>query len=158
MLEVSLTSRKSYCLGHVIPPQGLSPGDRVVDLAALVRSAALGTSAVSAAWVAWLVRGGWLTSLAALLIGAALGYLVAEIVSCVRYRRGANTTVVKVGIDSLVSTIPAGLAGGIPTAIVVAFVALLLFGADNHAALLFGVSLASGVALGVIFACGSSLL
>lgn len=141
-----------------MPPQGLSPGDQAVDLAALVRSAALGTGAVSAAWVTWLVRKSCLTSLAALLIGAVLGYIVAEVVSRVRYRRGGNTTVVKVGSRSLISTIPAGLAGGIPTAIAVAVVALLLFGAENHAALWFGVSLASGVALGVIFACGSSLL
>ncbi|MBI2491182.1 MAG: hypothetical protein HYV94_03635 [Candidatus Rokubacteria bacterium] len=139
-------------------PQGLRPGDRVIDLAGLVRSAALGTGAVSAAWGAWLVRGSWLTSLAALLIGAGLGYIVAEVVSRVLYRRGDNTTVVKVGLGSLGSTIPAGLAGGLATAIIVALVALLPFGADGHAALWFGVSLASGVALGLTFACGSSLL
>lgn len=141
-----------------MPPHGLSPGDRVVDLAGLVRSAALGTGAVSAAWVTWLIRNSWLASLAALLLGAALGYIVAEVVSRVCYRRGGNTTVVKVGRRSLVSTIPAALTGGIPTAIVVAFVATLLVGADGHAALWFGVSLVSSVALGVILACGASLL
>ncbi len=141
-----------------MPPQGLSSGDRVVDLAGLVRSAALGTGAVSGAWVTWLVHKSWLASLGALVIGAALGYIVAEVISRVLYRRGGNTKVLKVGSRSLVATIPAGLAGGIPTAIVVALVALILFGGDNHAALWFGVSLASGVALGVILACGSSLL
>lgn len=145
-------------LGHGMPPQGLTPGDRVVDLAGLVRSAALGTGAVSAACVTWLAGKGWLTSLAALLIGAALGYLVAEVISRARYRRGGNTTVVKVGGGSLVSTVSAGLAGGIATAIVVACVALLLFGVNNHAALWFGIALASGVTLGAIFALGSSLL
>jgi hypothetical protein len=140
-----------------MPPQGLNPGDRVVDLAALVRSAALSTGAASAAWVVWLVRGSWFTSFAALLIGAALGCLVAEIVSRARYRRGGNTTVVKVGSGSLGPTIAAGLAGGVTTAIVVGCAALLLFGTGN-AALWFGVALASGVVLGVIFACGSSLL
>jgi hypothetical protein len=138
-------------------PQGLNPGDRVVDLAGLVRSAALSTGAVSAAWVVWLVRGSWFTSLAALLIGAAVGFLVAEIVSRARYRRGENTMVVKVGRDSLGATLAAGLAGGVTTAIVVGCAAVLLFGTGS-AALWFGVALTSGVVLGVIFASGSSLL
>jgi hypothetical protein len=115
------------------------------------------TGAVSATWVTWLARKSWLTSLAALLIGAALGYIVADIVSRVCYRRGGSTTVVKVGRSSLVSTIPAGLAGGIPAAMVVACVALLLFGADSHAVSWFGVTVASGAVLGVIFASVSSL-
>jgi hypothetical protein len=122
-----------------------------------VRSAALITGAVSAALVTWLAGKSWVTLVAAILIGAALGYVVAESVSRARYRRDGNITVVKVGRSSLVSTIPAGLAGGIPTAIMVPFVALLLFGADTHVASWFGVSLASGVALGVIFACLASL-
>jgi hypothetical protein len=142
-----------------MPSQGLSPGDRVVELASLVQSAAIISGSVAGAWVVWLIKKNWLPSLGAFFAGAALGFVVAQIVARVLYRTAdGQTTVVMVGGASLTSTIPAGLAGGIPTAILVAGLALLLSGTDGQALSLFGVALGCGIAFGVLFACLSSLL
>jgi FtsH-binding integral membrane protein len=139
-------------------PQGLNPGDRVVELAALASSAAIVTGAVAGALVAWLIKKSWLVSLGAFFAGAALGFVVAQVVVRVLYRSAdGHTAVVKVGSASLTSTIPAGLAGGVTMAVLVAGLALLLFGAESQAASLFGAALGCGVALGVLLAGLSSL-
>src|SRR5262249_4882697 len=89
-----------------VSPQGLNPGDRVVDLAALGRSVAVLTGAIAAAWIAWSTVTNWPMRLWVLVIGAALGYVVGQVVSRVRYRRhGTHTTVVKVGWPSLAAKI-----------------------------------------------------
>jgi hypothetical protein len=69
-----------------------------------------------------------------------------------------NTTVVKVGSASLSVTIPAGLAGGISTAVAVGVIALLVFSAKSQDLSLFGAAIACGVVLGVLFACLGSLM
>jgi hypothetical protein len=62
-----------------MPPQDLNPGDRVVDLAAVVRGVALLTGAVGAASVTWLVRHSRLASFTGFLICGAVGFVVGEI-------------------------------------------------------------------------------
>ena len=139
-------------------PQGLNPGDRVVELAALATSAAVATGAVASAWVLWLIKKSWLISAGALIAGGVVGFLVGQLVGRVLYHTGGNTTVVKVGSASLSSTIPAGLAGGVVTALAVSVLAVLIFGARSQAASLFGVAIRCGVVLGILFACLGSLL
>jgi hypothetical protein len=56
-----------------MPPQGLSPGDRVVELAALTVSAAVATGAVAGAWIVWLIKKSWLGSAGSLIAGAVVG-------------------------------------------------------------------------------------
>lgn len=139
-------------------PEGFKPGDRVVELAALTSSTALATGAVSGAWVTWMIRREWPASIGAFFAGAALGYLTARIVGRALYRTAdGNTTIVSVGSASLAATIPAGLAGGIPTALLVAGLAVTVFGANDQGPLLLGTALGCGITLGVIFACISSL-
>src|SRR5262245_2453771 len=100
-----------------MPPQGLNSGDRVVELAGLAISAAVTTGAVASAWILWLIKKSWLISSGALVAGGVFGFLAGQLVGRLLYRTGGNTTVVKVGSASLSSTIPAGLAGGVVTAI-----------------------------------------
>jgi hypothetical protein len=141
-----------------MPPQGLNPGDRVVELAALVVSAAVGTGAVAGALVVWLIKKSWLASGGAFVTGAVLGFAAGKLVALLLYRTAdGNTTVVKVGSASLSATIPAGLAGGIATAVAVGLLALLLFSARNQSLSLFGVAIGCGVVLGILFACLGSL-
>lgn len=147
-------------LGRVtqMPPQGLNPGDRVVELAALLRSAAVATGALAGAWLLWVLKKSWVASLGALAGGAALGFVVGHVLARILYRTAeGNTTIVKVGSASLPSTLPAGLAGGAATAAIVGLLALLIFGAKNQALPLFGIALGCGVVLGVLFACLGSL-
>jgi hypothetical protein len=140
-------------------PPGINPGDRVVELAALVQSAALITGAVAASWVIWLIKRSWVMSASAFLTGAALGFVVARVVARILYR-GADgqTTVVKAGAGALAAALPAGLAGGLSTGILVALLALGIFGPKDQAASFFLVSLGCGAVLGVIVACLASLL
>lgn len=148
-------------MGHVarMPPQGLNPGDRVVELAALLQSAAVATGALAGAWLLWFLKKSWVAALGALAGGAALGFVVGHILARALYRTAeGNTTIVKVGSASLPSTLPAGLAGGVATATTIALLALLIFGAKNQALPLFGIALGCGVVLGVLFACLGSLV
>ena len=142
-----------------MPPQGLNPGDRIVELAGLVQSAAIITGAVTAAWLMWRIKRSWAASSAAFVAGAVLGYGMAQVVGRVLYR-GADgqTTVVKAGIGALGSAIPAGLAGGLSAAVLVALLALVIFGSMDQATSLFLVSLGCGAVMGVIVACLASLL
>ncbi len=141
-----------------MPPQGLNPGERVVELAALAISAAVATGAVASAWILWLIKKSWVISAGALIGGAVIGFLVGQLVGRVLYRTGGNTTVVKVGSASLPSTVPAGLAGGVVAAIAVGVLALLIFSARSQASSVFGVAISCGVVLGILFACLGSLL
>src|SRR5215471_9480392 len=130
-------------------PEGLNPGDRVVELAGLLHSAAIATGAVAGAWLLWLIKKSWFVSLGALVGGAALGFLVAHVLSRLLYRTGeGHTTVVKVGAAALPSTIPAGLAGGVTTGVAVAVVLVLLFGARTKQVPTVSVSIGCGVVLG----------
>jgi hypothetical protein len=138
--------------------EGLNPGDRVVELAGLVISAAVATGAVAGAWLLWLIKKSWLMSTGGFVAGAAVGFGAGHLMARILYRTGGNTTVVKVGAASLASTIPAGLAGGIVTAITLGVLVVLIFNARNQALSLFGTAVACGVIIGVLWACLGSLL
>ncbi|MBI5758471.1 MAG: hypothetical protein HZA46_08140 [Planctomycetales bacterium] len=140
-----------------MPPQGLNPSDRVVELGALAISAAVSTGAVAGAWILWLIKKSWLASAGSLVAGAVVGFVVGQLVARILYRTGGNTAVVKIGSASLSATIPAGLAGGVATAVAVGLLALLTFSSRSQALSLFGVAIGCGVVLGVLFACLGSL-
>ena len=81
-----------------MPPESLNSGDRVMELAGLLHSAAIATGAVGGAWLLWLVKKSWIVSLGAFIGGAALGFVVAQVLARLLYRTAeGNTTVVKVG-------------------------------------------------------------
>jgi hypothetical protein len=141
-----------------MPPSNLNPGDRVVELAALVISAAVTTGAIASAWILWLIKKSPLASAGALIAGAVVGFLVGQLMGRVLYHTAGNTVVVKVGSASLSSTIPAGLVGGVVTALAIGLLAVLIFNARSEASYLFGVAIACGVVLGIVFACLGSLL
>jgi hypothetical protein len=142
-----------------MPPQNLNPGDRVVELAAVVTTAAIVSGAIVSAAVVWIIKKSWLASVGAFFSGAVVGFILAQFVGRLLYKTaGGNTTVVKVGGAGLSATIPAGLAGSISTAVVIALIALLVFSAKSQALNLFGVAIGCGLILGILFACLSSLL
>jgi hypothetical protein len=140
-----------------MPPEGLNPGDRVVELGALVVSAAVATGAVAGAWIGWMIKKSWIVSVGSLVTGVVVGFCGRQLVARSLYGTGGNPTVVKVGSASLSSTIPAGLAGGVASAVAIVLLALLIFGAGSRASSLFRVAIGCGVVLGVLFACLSSL-
>jgi len=141
-----------------MPPQGLNPGDRVIELAGVAISAAVATGAVAGAWILWFIKKSWLVSAGSLIAGAVVGFFAGQLVARVLYRAGGNTKVVKVGSASLSSTITAGLTGAIVTGVVIALLAMLIFSATSQASSLFGVAIGCGVVFGILFACLGSLL
>ena len=139
-------------------PQGPNPGDKVVELAALATSAAVATGAVASAWILWLTRKSWLISAAALIAGGVVGFLVGRLVGRVLYHPNGTTVVVKAGSASLLSTLRAGLTGGVVTALAIGLLAMLILSAKSQASSVFGVAIGCGVVLGILFACLGSLL
>ena len=141
-----------------MPLQGLNSGDRVVELSAMTVSTAIFTGAAVSAGAVWFVRKNWLLSAGSLIAGSVIGFLVGQLVGLIFYRTGDNTTVVKAGSSSLFSTIPAGLLGGVASALVVGFLALLVLGAVRQAGVFLGIAVGCGISIGVLFACLGSLL
>lgn len=140
-----------------MPPQ-INSGDRVVELAALVVTAAVTAGSIAGAWIMWLIKKNWAASIGAIFIGAVLGFATARVLANIIYRSpNGDTVVVKIGSASLSSTIPAGLIGGIAAGVVMALGAMLVFGAGSQAASLFGVAVGCGIVLGILFACLGSL-
>ena len=141
-----------------LPPQTLSPGYRVVELGAVAQSAAVITGVVAGLWLMRLIGRSWLASGIAFAAGAALGFAVGNVVARTRYRSADGRTVVaKVGVGALGSAVPAGLAGALSTAVMIALLALVLFGAKVQAASLFAAALGCGAVIGPIVACLASL-
>jgi hypothetical protein len=142
-----------------MPPQNLSPGDRVVELAAVVTTAAIVSGAIIGSAVVWIIKKNWLASVGAFFAGALLGFVLAQFIGRLLYKTAdGNTTIVKVGSAGLSATIPAGLAGSVTTAVVVALIAILVFSAKSQAPNLFGIAIGGGLIFGIVFACLSSLL
>jgi hypothetical protein len=140
-----------------MPENPFHPGERVVELAGVVQSVAIFTGAVTGAATAWLAKRSWLVSGTSLLIGAVLGFAVGLLAARIFYHSAEGmTTVVRVGSGSLPSTIRAGLAGALPTALIVASAAVFVLSAPAQSA--FTTSLLCGAIIGVTFACLSSLL
>ncbi len=138
--------------------QQINPGDMVVELAALVVTASILTGAVSSAWILWLIKRSWLISGGAFFAGGVISFFIGQITGFALYRSGENTTIVKVGHESLTATIPAGLAGGMVTAIAISILALLILGARNQGSSVFAIAIICGVVLGIASACMGSLL
>lgn len=138
--------------------QQINPGEMVVELAALVVTASVLTGAVSSAWILWLVKKSWLISSGAFVAGGVIGFIVGQITGNALYRSGENTTIAKVGIESLPATIPAGLAGGLITAIAISVIAVLMFGARKQGSPFLSIAICCGVVLGIASACMGSLL
>ena len=134
----------------------LNPGDLVVGLAALVQSSATLSGAVVGAGAVWLTGGSWSAVVAALFAGGLLGFGAGFLVARALYHSSdGQTTVVRVGVQALPAAIPAGLAGGLPSAFVVAAAVILLYSAPVWMTLI--VALLSGTLIGVGFAFASSL-
>lgn len=93
---------------------GLSPGDKVVDLEALLRASALLAGAASAAVSLWLLVEALLWTVVALVAGGASGYALGIMIGRGFYRAPeGQVVVVKLGSGAMQAALQAGLIGGI---------------------------------------------
>ena len=135
-----------------------SPGEKVVELAALARIAALSSGAIGAATCVWGITRSWTMSSASFFAGAGIGLACVSVVSRILFRSGGMTKIVKAGVAALPAAISAGLAGAIPTVVVIAAAAAPFFRAGDPSIGVFERALACGVALGIAFGCLGALL
>lgn len=131
----------------------LSPGDRVVDLAYLLRSSAVFTGTVAAAISLWVLKHMAFWTLAAGLLGGTGGFLVGTLLGRVFFPASTGQiVVVKLGPGALVSAFKAGLIGGITSGILAGLVPALLLADGFKIPQLVGVGVGVGIAVGTALA------
>ena len=140
-------------LRPVVESPDLLPGDRVIDLAFLLRSSAVVGGFLAAGLSAWLLGTGigWIA--AAAFAAAAGGFLIGSLVRHLHFPVFAGlVTVVKLGPGAFPPALRSALAGSVSTAMPAAVLPALVFpgSADFPGLLLTGIII--GVVVGGVFA------
>ncbi len=131
----------------------LSPGDRVVDLAFLLRSSAVVTGTVAAAISLWVLKQIAFWTLAGGLLGGIVGFLVGTLLGLVFFPASAGKiVVVKLGPGALVLACKAALIGGITSGILAGLVPAVLLAGISRITQLVGVGVGIGIVVGATFA------
>jgi hypothetical protein len=128
---------------------GFSPGDKVVDLAALLRSSALLTGAVTAAISLWLLVESPLWIVVALVAGGAGGYAAGIVIGREFYRPlEGHVMVVKLGPGALWPALQAGLIGGIVSGALAVVVPFLILADGRTLVQHLWIGLVAGIVVG----------
>ncbi len=127
----------------------LAPGDRVVDLAASLRSAALIAGAVACALSVWIIKRNVLWALAALLLGGIGGFCLGLVLGLVMFRApSGQAVVVKVGPGALAQTLKANLMGAGASGLIAAVVPAAMIGQSSKVVWLAGAGVGVGIVVG----------
>lgn len=135
----------------------LQPGERVIELAASVRTASLVAGIASGAITGWVSQHNIAISAITALGGGVVGYIIGVCIGRIIFPATlGNVAVVKIGISSLPLTIKGGISGAIIASILVSVFACLIIGNP----IMPGVwpSLTAGIIIGIVFPCLLSLL
>ena len=131
----------------------LSPGDKVADLAFLLRSSAVFTGAVAASISLWALKHTALWIVLAGLLGGAGGFLLGTLLGSVFFSAAVGqVTVVKLGPGALQAAFKVGLIGGITSGILAAMIPVLILAETSSLAQLLGAGVIVGVVVGAAFA------
>jgi len=129
--------------------QNILSGDRVVDLAASLRFAALVAGAISCAVALWLIKQNVLWSIAALVVGGIAGLCIGLVLGPLIFSAApGQAAVVKLGPGALGETLKGTLIGGVISGLVVAVVPAGLFGQSSKLMLLAGIGCGIGAVVG----------
>ena len=140
-------------LRPVVESPDLLPGDRVIDLAFLLRSSAVVGGFLAAGLSAWLLGTGIVWIAAVAFAGAAGGFLLGSLVRHLHFPIfNGLVTVVKLGPGALALALRSALAGSVSTAMPAAVLPALVFpgSAGFPGLLLTGIVI--GVVVGGVFA------
>lgn len=130
----------------------LVSGERVVDLAASLRFAALVSGGISCAAALWILRQSVLWSLSALFVGGMAGFLIGVVAGRLVFPSSpGQVVVVKVGSGSLGATLRAGLLGAIAAGVITAAGPAAVLGQASKLLLLVGLGCGLGIAVGGTF-------
>jgi hypothetical protein len=138
-----------------MPDPSFAPGDKVVALAALLRSSALLTGAVASAASVWILKQSVPWTLAAVVIGSTVGFFVGSALGPVFFPAPVGEVrVVKLGPGALQPALKAGLIGGICTGILAGLVPSLVLSQFPKVIELIGIS----VVIGIVFGAASAYI
>lgn len=127
----------------------LVPGDRVVDLAASLRFAALVAGAISCAVALWIIKQDVLWAIAALLVGGIAGFCIGVALGPLIFSTSpGQVAVVKLSSGALAKTLKGTLIGAVISGVVVTAVTVGLFGQSSQLVLLVGTGGGIGAVVG----------
>ena len=130
-----------------------SSGDRVVDLAASLRFAALVAGAISCAVALWIIKQNVLWAAAALVIGGITGFCIGLVLGPLIFSAAPESVaIVKLGPGALAETLKGTLIGAVISGLVVAAVPAGLFGQSSKLMLLAGIGCSIDALIGAAFA------
>jgi len=136
---------------------GLQSGDRVIELAASVRTASLVAGIAAGAITGWLLQHEIVLSAITALGGGVVGYITGMLIGRIVFPATSdNIVVAKAGVASLPLTLKGGIPGAIIASVLVSVLASLIMKNPIMAGL--WPSLAGGIVIGIVFPCLSSLL
>lgn len=131
----------------------LLPGDKVVDLAGLLRSSAVQTGAVASAVSLWMLKHGVLWTVGALVLGGVAGFVLGALIGPLLFpARAGDIMVVKLGPGALGLALKAGLIGGLCAGILAGLAPPLILSQPPKLAHGVGIGVLSGILLGSLSA------
>ena len=127
----------------------IAPGDRVVDLAAALRSAAPIAGAIACAASFWIITRNALWALGALVLGGIGGFCAGLVLGALIFRSPAGqVVVVKLGPGALAATLKATLIGAAASGLIAAAGPGLLFAQSSQLAPLAALGIGVGIIVG----------
>lgn len=133
--------------------QNIVSGDRVVDLAASLRFAALVAGAISCAVAVWITKQNILWSIAALVVGGIAGLCIGLVLGPLIFSATpGQLAIVKLGPGALAETLKGTLIGAVISGLAVSAVPAGLFGQSSKLMLLVGIGCSIGAVIGAAFA------
>ena len=128
-------------------------GDKVVDLAALTRSSAMFTGAITLPLALWLLDQDVIWIVAGLVAGGALGLVLGALLGRLFFpAREGHVLVVKLGPDALPLALKAGLNGGVCAGILIGVLSPPILSETANLPLLIGLGTTIGVLWGTFSA------
>ena len=132
-----------------MPAPKLVSGDRVVDLAASLRFAALLAGALACAVSLWVIKQNVLWSIAALVVGGIAGFCIGLVLGPLIFSAASGqVAIVKLGPGALAETLKGTLIGAVVSGLIVAAVPAGLFGQSSKLMLLTAIGSGIGVLIG----------
>ena len=132
-----------------MPTPNIVSGDRVVDLAASLRFAALLAGALACAVSLWVIKQNVLWSIAALVVGGIAGFCIGLVLGPLIFPAASGqVAIVKLGPGALAETLKGTLIGAVVSGMIVAAVPAGLFGQSSMLLLLIGIGSGIGVLIG----------
>lgn len=133
----------------------LNPGDKVVDLAGLVRSCAMVTGALTLPIALWILDQDIVWIVSSVVVGGALGFLLGALLGLVFFPvREGHVFVVKLGPGALPLAMKAGLNGGVCAGILMGLLSPLILSEITKVTPLVGL----GTALGILWGATSAYI